>query len=143
MKPRPFPTARIPGQYNCEDMDAEVGKGESTKIQGGSVDKVSFQRNALRIVFWFLLLSLLLLFGRASPKAIFPTLADAVKLHIQPPTVPSHVSLEICPQVVQIFPRRHEQLATDLDAAFRGDDFKLWAIENLAGAVRVPCVSPC
>lgn len=46
----------------------------------------------------------------------------------------------LCPQVDAIHPVKHGELAHDIDFLVNGSDFKAWAYESLAGAVKIPCV---
>ncbi|THH17830.1 hypothetical protein EW146_g3048 [Bondarzewia mesenterica] len=45
---------------------------------------------------------------------------------------------ELCPQSDPISPEVHAELADKLDETFRTQEYKLWAYENLGGAVRIP-----
>ncbi|THH20461.1 hypothetical protein EW146_g918 [Bondarzewia mesenterica] len=48
------------------------------------------------------------------------------------------ISFKLCPQVDPISPEVHAELADKLDETFRTQEYKLWAYENLGGAVRIP-----
>ncbi|KAA1468962.1 carboxypeptidase S [Dentipellis sp. KUC8613] len=45
---------------------------------------------------------------------------------------------DLCPQADPISPNKHAKLAGSLDIWFQEDAYKLWAYENLGGAVRIP-----
>lgn len=47
----------------------------------------------------------------------------------------------LCPQTGAIQPEQHRSVALALDEALLGEEHRMWAYQNLRGAIRIPCVN--
>lgn len=47
----------------------------------------------------------------------------------------------LCPQAEPLSPQKHAAFLAEMDGLYGTEEYKLWAYENLGGAVRIPYVS--